>query len=195
MRRFIPALCLVFAAAVVSIAQEKPGAQEPAEKPAVPPAVQPRESDSAVPLKVTLVIARLQNDKKISSLPYVLGVTTNSAKTTLRMGVDVPISTTPGAIGNVSYRNVGTHIDCEARSSGAHPGVYRLSITVADSSVHLDPKSSSSGVSVQNMPNFRSFNSSFVAMLREGQTAQYTSATDPVTGEVMVIDVTVNALK
>jgi len=192
MRRPMLVLCLVFATAVASIAQEKPGAQEPAERPALPAAAQPRDSDAGVPLKVTLVIARFQNDKKISSLPYVLGVTTNSAKTTLRMGVEVPISTTPG--GSVSYRNVGTHIDCEARSS-AQPGVYRLAITVADSSVHLDPKSSGSGVSVQNMPNFRSFNSSFVALLREGQTAQYTSATDPVTGEVMMIDVTVNALK
>jgi len=41
----------------------------------------------------------------------------------------------------------------------------------------------------------RSFNSSFQVLLRDGQTNQYTSATDPVTGEVTKIDVTLNVLK
>jgi hypothetical protein len=45
------------------------------------------------------------------------------------------------------------------------------------------------------MPMFRSFNSSFQALLRDGQTTQYVSATDPVSGEVMKIDVTLNLLK
>ena len=45
------------------------------------------------------------------------------------------------------------------------------------------------------MPSFRNFNSSFTALLRDGQTMQYTSATDPVSGEVMKIDVTVAVMK
>jgi hypothetical protein len=42
---------------------------------------------------------------------------------------------------------------------------------------------------------FRSFRASFVPLLRDGQTVQYTAATDPVSGEVVKIDVTVTVLK
>ena len=70
---------------------------------------------------------------------------------------------------------------------------YQLVVTVSDSSVNLDtPKRS--GVAV-DVPSFRSFNSSFMAVLRDGQTMQYTSATDPVSGEVMKIDLTATVMK
>ena len=46
-----------------------------------------------------------------------------------------------------------------------------------------------------NVPAFRTFKSTFVPILRDGQTAQYTAATDPVIGEVVKIDVTVTVLK
>ena len=45
------------------------------------------------------------------------------------------------------------------------------------------------------MPAFRSFKSNFTVLLRDGQTTQYTSAVDPVSGEVMKIDVTLNVIK
>jgi hypothetical protein len=44
-------------------------------------------------------------------------------------------------------------------------------------------------------PLFRTFNSSFVAYLREGQTGLQTAATDPVSGEEVTIDVTLRAVK
>ena len=46
-----------------------------------------------------------------------------------------------------------------------------------------------------DVPSFRNFNSAFTALLRDGQTMQYTSATDPVSGEVMKIDVTAAVMK
>ena len=46
-----------------------------------------------------------------------------------------------------------------------------------------------------DIPSFRSFRTSFSVMLRDGQTTQHTSATDPVTGEVIRIDVTLNVMK
>jgi hypothetical protein len=49
--------------------------------------------------------------------------------------------------------------------------------------------------SVEGVPAFRTFTSSFSVLLRDGQTAQHTAATDPVSGEVLRIDVTVNVLK
>ena len=46
-----------------------------------------------------------------------------------------------------------------------------------------------------NCPLAPTFKSTFVPILRDGQTAQYTAATDPVIGEVVKIDVTVTVLK
>jgi hypothetical protein len=159
-----------------------------------------REPSTAapVPLKVQIVLSRYQGDKKIASLPYVLGVATGS-KTSLRMGVEVPVVTTmtgPNMAGPTSYtyRDVGTNIDCNAEAAPA--GTHKLTITVSDSSIHLDAaKSPQREMILANAPAFRTFNSSFTVLLKDGQTTQYTSATDPVTGEVMKIDVTLNVMR
>jgi hypothetical protein len=163
-----------------------------------------------VPVKVTVVLSRYQGDKRISNMPYVLGVMASSRaygppqKTTLRMGVNAPITqtvfsspTVDGKAGPVqssyTYRDVGTNIDCTVTFDETVAGLFQVSLTVADSSLGLDsPKRS--GVA-PDVPSFRNFNSSFTALLRDGQTMQYTSATDPVTGEVMKIDVSVGVMK
>jgi hypothetical protein len=162
-----------------ALAQETPAAQ-----PATP------TRPALTPLKVQLVVSRYMGEKKISSLPYVLWVTANDRKiTNLRMGVEVPL---PSG-GNLHYRNVGTNIDCSATSV---EGAFNLSVTLSDSSIHLDRKQSGqSSPGVSDAPAFRTFTSNFSILLRDGQTAQYTSATDPVSGEVMRVDVTLNVLK
>jgi hypothetical protein len=44
-------------------------------------------------------------------------------------------------------------------------------------------------------PLFRTFNSQFTAVLRDGQSAVYTVATDPVTGEEATIEVALKVMK
>ena len=167
---------------------------------------QKREPPPPIPLKVTVVLSRYQGEKRISSMPYSMGVTASgwgpAQKTTLRMGVDVPVQIT--VIGpsdgksttstSYNYRNVGTNIDCSASFESTAPGVFQLTMTVSDSSIGLETSKRAAGV-MPDIPSFRTFNSSFTALLRDGQTTQYTSATDPVTGEVMKIDVTLNVMK
>ena len=70
-------------------------AQEPVTLPLPPQASQPpggRKTPAPVPLKVTVVLSRFQGDKRISSMPYILGVMASGwgpgPKTTLRMGVE-----------------------------------------------------------------------------------------------------------
>jgi hypothetical protein len=184
-----------------------------AQEPPAPPANilgQPtRKAPAPIPLKVTVLLSRYQGEKRISSMPYVLGVMASgygtAPKTTLRMGVEVPVATVrisgdgkAAPVSSYNYRDVGTNIDCGASFDESSPGVFRLSLTIADSSLGLDtPKAGgSAGSSVlSDVPTFRNFNSSFTALLRDGQTMQYTSATDPVTGEVMKIDVTAAVMK
>jgi len=182
-----------------------------AQEPVPPPeASQPpggRKTPAPVPLKVTVVLSRYQGDKRVSSMPYVLGVMASGwgpgPKTALRMGVEVPVAQTrittdgkPGPVSSYSYRDVGTNIDCGATFEESRPGIFQLALTVSDSSVGLDAaKGGGDGRVVPDLPSFRNFNSSFTALLRDGQTVQYTSATDPVSGEVMKIDVTVAVMK
>src|ERR671919_596045 len=93
-----------------------------------------------------------------------------------------------------TYRDVGTNIDCTATTAAS--GLYRLELTVADTSVHVDKIGAGPSDSfARNIPSFRSFHSSFSVVLRDGQSSEYTSATDPASGEVMKIDVTLNVMK
>ena len=172
-------LCLLLIAGV-ALAQDIPAAQS---SPPPRPALRP--------LKIQLVLSRYLGEKKISSLPYVLWLTANDRKTTnLRMGIEVPIPS--GGGGGYAYRSVGTNIDCSATSA---EGGFNLTVTLSDSSVHYDPKQNGQASTRIDAPSFRNFTANFSLLLRDGQTAQYTSATDPVSGEVMKVDVTLEVLK
>ena len=187
-----------------------------AQEPAIPPPGLTQSGASRmpppIPVRVTVVLARYQGEKRISSMPYVLGVMASGygppQRTRLRMGTDVPVIQTafgPPPDGksatvpqtSYTYRNVGTSIDCTASYDQSIGGVFNLSLVVSDSSVGLDrgQKRESTSAVVPNLPAFRNFNSEFTAVLKDGQTMQYTSATDPVTGEVTKIDVTVSVMK
>ena len=157
-----------------------------------------QEKSALVPLKVQLVVSRYAADKKVSSLPYTLWITANSRGTTsVRMGVQVPIvtSTVNQKDGTLSpsyqYRDVGTNIDCSATSLA--DGLFNLDIKLNDSSVSIDPKEAAP--ILKGVPAFRNFTSNFSLLLKDGQSAQYASATDPVSGETLKVDVTLNLLK
>lgn len=201
--RFAIRAALIVVLATLPLAAQE--AQPP--QPTPPVAAAARRTAVPTPLKVTVVLSRYQGEKRISSMPYVLGVTAGATapgpKTTLRMGTAVPVvmtvfggdgKTTPQS--SYNYRDVGTNIDCTAWGEETTAGLFQVSLTITDSSIGLDPskKTGAQGV-VPDIPSFRNFNSSFTALLRDGQTTQYTSATDPVTGELMKIDVTLNVMK
>lgn len=182
----VAALCLVLGSPVAAQAQEKPAAA-PTPAPTGPP----------VSVKVQLVLSRYEGDKKVSSMPYILQLTANEAATTnLRMGTDVPVASGQGIAFN--YRPVGTNIDCRAETVG--DGTYKLYVTVNDSSVRFPEREKPdpampADTAVSAAPAFRSFTAKFVLLIRDGQTAQYTSATDPASGEVLKVDATLNVLK
>ena len=205
--RFVSSIALIAAVAILPLtAQDKPAPAPPVEK----AAAGQRRIPAPVALRVTVMLSRYQGEKRLTSMPYIVGVMASGwgagPKSTLRMGVDVPVTTTvfpgpdgkPGASSSYTYRSVGTNIDCGATFDEAVPGVFQLALTVSDSSLGLDsPKRAGAGGvgGVADAPSFRNFNSSFTALLRDGQTMQYTSATDPVTGELMKIDVTLALMK
>jgi hypothetical protein len=154
-----------------------------------------------VPLKIQLVISRTAGEKKVSSLPYTLWVTANGrGETNLRMGVQVPVPQRlvkegEPAVQSYSYRDVGTNIDCTAVT--AADGWFNVTITLNDSAIQFDAGEAArpGAGTLSGLPSFRNFTSRFSILLKDGQTAEYTSATDPVSGEVLKVDVTLNVLK
>ena len=192
MKQFISSLVLSFvAAAVLPVA---------AQQKTTPPAETPqRVTGEQIPLRVQLVVSRSQGEKKISSIPYTLSVIANdNDKTSMRMKMDVPVAQAVFGGGpntqSYSYRTIGTDIDCTARS--VEGGLFKLDIAVSDTGVVLPEKQGPAPPStVSGVPAFRSFTSTFNVLLKDGQTAQHTAATDPVSGEVLRVDVTVTVLK
>ena len=156
------------------------------------------------PLKVSLVFSRYQGEKKISSVSHTLWVTANDSNrpTSLRLGTQIPVPTTvinkdSEKAQSYNYRDVGTNIDVTANTSPVE-GFYKLLITITDSSVYYPDQSDAavrSTTAATGAPAFRNFNSTFTLLLRDGQTAQSTSVTDPVSGQVIKLDATINVQK
>jgi hypothetical protein len=161
-------------------------------KPDAPRAEKAEKGVATATLRLNLVITRFQGEKKIASLPYAFVVTAGGDWTRMRMGVDTPIPITPPSPdgkGPVSfqYKNVGTKIDCRATERGQ---AYQVYLAVENSSALTGP-----GASVEGAPLFRSFETKMDLFLHDGQTVQTVASTDPVTGEVVKIDVTMNVVK
>jgi hypothetical protein len=145
-------------------------------------------------LRVQLVITRFRAEKKLASLPYTLVVTAGGTRARMRMGVDTPIpvtstsSDTGKPLTSYQYKTVGTKIDCYAVDRGE--GRYQLNVAVENSSALTGV-----GASAEGMPLFRTFETSLDPVLRDGESVQTVASTDPVTGEVVKIDVTMNVVK
>jgi len=192
MTRYIAALALTIAVAAAGAVR----AQQPPAPATPPPVPAPPRMEGAL-LKVQVVVSRYQGEKKISSQPYTLSVTANGPRATLRTGVQVPVPTSPLAQTDgktavaINYKNVGTSIDCTAKS--VEDGRYRLDLSVDDSSMATDDQSPAFA---KGLPQFRSLMiAGETAVLRDGQTAQLVTAADKVSGEVVKIDVTLNVVK
>ena len=155
--------------------------QTPPPATAKPPVVE----KPLVPLKVQVTIARYEGEKKASSLPFTLWVNANDGQgTRLNVGIEVPIRNGPG----VSYRSVGTNINCSATT--LDDGRFKVDINLEDSSVALS-KDKDTAVT----PTFQSIQARNMLLLRDGQNAQFIAATDKVSGEVTKVDVTLTVLK
>jgi len=193
--RHLQTIALVFAFALASSVIVRSQ-----EKPAAPAAAKPAPA-AAMPLKVQIVVSRFQGEKKLSSLPYSLSVNAGS-RATLRMGAKVPVmmitakSPVEGVpmVGPIQYQDVGTSIDCYV-STPQDDGRFKLEITIDDSSVYGDTPTTTDNKPAAGNPSFRSFRASDSMVLRDGQTSQFTTATDKVSGEIVKVDVTLTVVK
>lgn len=203
-RRLTLNVASALALALIAIpvrAQDAPKAESPK-----PPTEAARlRGGPGATLRVQVVISRFQGERKVMSLPYTLSVTAEGQPARMRMGVDTPVAVTTAvteagipAPKSIQYRNVGTNIDCRAKDAGE--GRYQLLLGVENSSalpLEKGPGSGSPGVDANptGSPLFRRFDTNIDPVLRDGQTVQAIASTDPVTGEVVKIDVTLYVVK
>jgi hypothetical protein len=195
-------LAIVFGAVAQAQDQQSPVAQGAAA------AQQARERDLAaiVSIKIQVVLSKYQGEKKISNLPYDLTVRTDGSTANIRMITQVPVPTfgapaapadasgnAPTRIGPFNYKDVGTNID--ARAMRLDNGRFAITLTIDDSSVYPDDARGDSASRVPGVPAFRTFRTTNSLVLRDGQSSQFTVATDKVSGEVSRADVTISVVK
>jgi len=152
------------------------------------------------PVRLQVVLSTYHDEKKLTSHPYTMTIhpdgTRNTASGSIRVGSQVPITTmsrqggenTP-LVPTVQYKDVGTNIDCTV--TWMDEGRYRLSLAVEDSSINTASGSGATG----SHPAFKSFRTTDSIVLRDTQSAQFSTATDKLTGDVLKVEVTVNVVK
>ena len=199
MRTSVLAVALSLLSLLTAAAQEAPAPLPRPEGVPMPlPVAVPRQR-VVQPLKVQVTVSRFDCDKKVMSLPSTILVNASQERawTKMRMGFEVPVrvGTTEkdGKTPVVShqYRNVGVNIDCRATTT--EDGRYALEGNVEQSSLYEPP--SRAGAGLPDLPLFRTFTSAINATLRDGQSMTTATATDPVNGETVRIEVSLTAVR
>lgn len=217
-RAFPVIVAIAVTAAAAPLRAQEPSAQATqsaqataqASQSAQPAAQQPPGVGAAsiVPLKLTITLSKYQGDKKVSSLPYELTVRTDNNKGSIRMTTQVPTPTfgspnpaaadpakPPSRIGPFVMRDVGTNIDCNA--TNLKDGRYAVTVTIEDSSIYEDSQRVDipNGVKASNVSAVRTYRTTNALVLRDGQTTEFTTATDKVSGEVIKAAVMLTVIK
>jgi hypothetical protein len=191
----VPSLLLLGFLAPVGWAQDKPKADE-----------KPKSEAQTTPVKVLILFTEYEGDKKVKSLPYTLYVNAPDSGqltpgwTRLRIGNRVPVYTGKDQF---SYFDVGTNIDARAAHTGGDR--FLLNLNLERSSVEGDVLVPMQKPPETNVPDphsgsfrepvVRQFRSELDLKLREGQTLESTMATDPVSGKVLKVEVSLAIVK
>jgi len=160
---------------------------------------------SGTTLKVQVTIAEMEGEKKVVSLPYTYFLRagdggSGSPWTKLRTGSRLPVYT--GKDSGMQYLDVGTNIDSRALS--ANDGRFDVTLNLERSWVEGDVLVPMERASAQTgeahagpfrEPIIRQFKTELTLAMRDGQTTQSTLATDPLSGKVLSITVTINVAK
>jgi hypothetical protein len=153
--------------------------------------------------RVQVIFTEYEGQKKVQSLPYTLLVRVGAngkdgPLSKIRMGSRVPIAT---GTTQFQYVDVGTDVDCAATMT--NDGRYQLSLRMERSWPEFEgssepkslPATSEARVGGVQQPVIRQFRSDNSIILREGQTVETNLATDPVTGKVVKIEVSLSLVK
>jgi len=144
-------------------------------------------------LKLLVVFSRYQGEKKVSSVYYTLPVNADNTLSRVHMGFQVPLRyESKETSGNVVFKDVGNSVGCRAEKADGDR--FKLNCNFDQSAIHVNGEKPAAEASPLP-PLLRDFRSEVSFFLRDGQTTQLTATTDPVSGEVVKVDVTLNVIK
>jgi hypothetical protein len=183
-------LCWVVCSGANLWAQEKPKTEEKTES-----------RRDITPIRVQVILAEYDGEKKISSLPYTLLLNAErprGGKASIRMGLRVPVVVSGAENGpkQFQYQDLGTNLDGWAGKTD--DGGFDLHLAVERSATYASAGQKSAGVGgaeLGTQPVIQQFKTEFDVLMHDGQTLQSTLATDPVSGRVTKVEVTVNKVK
>ena len=191
MRRTVNAALLLAALAMGTpwvSAQEKPKSED---------AATDAHQAQTTQLKISVTFTEFEGDKKVKSLPYTMIVIADgkNPKSVVKMGSRVPVYAGKDAF---QYLDVGSNIDCQAsRINDKFDLRLSLDRSWVEGSVAMpvDPGLTSQTSGQFPEPIVRQFRSDLSLTLRDGQTVESSFATDPLSGRVFKVEVSLNIVK
>jgi hypothetical protein len=190
MRMLTVGMAMMLLAGAGAMAQEKPKESEPA--------------PWMAPAKAQIVLTEYDGTTKISSMPYTLKLAVidrgQMISNRLRVGARIPIVVQSKEGGSsIQYQDVGTNLDCEAQRM--EDGRYKVKLSLDRSSIYTTDSSGNATEWVPGkerpgaQPILRQFNGLYIFLARDGQTQEASSATDPLSGHTLKIEVTLTMEK
>jgi hypothetical protein len=161
------------------------------------------EAKKEITLKVQVVFDEYDGAKKVASLPYIFHVITddryaNIGRTSIRDGVQVPVAS--GKDGAINYMTVGTNMDSSATST-SDAGAFKLYLSVERSWL-FTPDDLKPAMDINHAtlgaggnPFIQAFHSTFNLLIKDGQTVEAASVTNPLNGRVLKVGVTISTEK
>jgi len=155
-------------------------------------------------LQVRVIYTEYEGEKKVKSFPFALLLSTrNGPPSVVDVGTRIPIAkSAENSASQYEYISVGTEVECRARVIST--GVYALYLNFTRSWVEGDVfvpvqkmagPSSDPSVGKFAQPIIRKFQSDSDINMRDGQTLETIVGTDPVSGRVGKLEVSLTVVK
>jgi hypothetical protein len=156
------------------------------------------------PVKIQVVFAEFDGDKKVKSMPYISQFTADAPHglefAKLRIGNRVPLYT--GMDNGLQYIDVGMNIDL--RAERLDDGRFGIKVALERSWVEGDvliPVAKTADAQTGGSPGqfkepvIGQYKTDLYLLLRDGQTVESTLATDPLSGRLLKIEFTLTVVK
>lgn len=162
------------------------------------------EPVASTPIRLKFVLMEFEGDKKVKSLPYTIFYKATHNRdlqpdfSRLRIGARTPVAT---GSAQYQYQDVGTNLDCRAVRND--DGRFLVDFSVEHSWVEgaqdvlmsPSPHQQGPGADLFKQPVIGNIRTGHSLLFHDGQTIETTAATDPITGRVYRIEVTLNVVK
>jgi hypothetical protein len=151
-----------------------------------------------IPVKLTLLLTEFDGEKKVASLPYSILVNSDPSghvaySSFVRVGVRVPVPS-GGKEGQSTFADVGSNVDCGVQAED--DGRFTVRLNFERSSLYFQGRGDEKGTlktaetGQPYIPTIRA--QSLLVTVKDGQSLEVLTATDPLNGHVFRLNLTVN---